>query len=613
MKLYALSIIFISLNLICLRSARAAPEADQLKMLAHSRYFKLLLHYKKNIWNIERSEADGAEFFLSPRGKYDLDAELEAEIKAFNDPLANAIGPLRQHPQCAFPERFRYIKEQSGLTFFNAECREFEKWFSQIKPRSVSLVYAAPFMESPSSIFGHSFLRLDSSDQALLNYGISFDAITGPDPGFLYAIKGLTGFYKGLFSQMPYFLKANAYSNVDSRDLWEYELNLSEEQISRMLAHIWELGTTYFDYYFLNKNCSYQLLSLIEVANPILELRESFGPMSIPIDTIRAITKEPNNIRNRQLRPSILKQLKKRIANLSAQNRNRFYELKENISTLTSNEDVSVLDALLDFQKYASMSSAKNLNEADQKIEQSLLFARASSKQESPEIPKSFEQESPPELAHKTSSLAFGFSQNRNQKFFNFIFRPAIHDLLDSEEGYIPFSSLIIAQTEVSYLAETKQLRLEELRLAEVANLNPYTKLQRNISWQIGAKIYHPFDIDCTVGQFFGGLGLSLGFMKDQIVLYSLLNAYGEYSNYFQLRTAPAFEIGVLGELFKQNKIWLSYERRWYLPNNEFDHIKLSSSYEYHDFQLKFQIDHLPFNSAMPDQTNSLLSLGHFY
>jgi hypothetical protein len=76
---------------------------------------------------------------------------------------------------------------------------------------------------------------------------------------------------------MPYYLKVREYSDLENRDIWEYELNLTPEEIDRLLMHAWELGPIHFDYYFFDENCAYHLLGLLEAARPDLTLTEGFA------------------------------------------------------------------------------------------------------------------------------------------------------------------------------------------------------------------------------------------------------------------------------------------------------------------------------------------------
>ena len=139
------------------------------------------------------------------------------------------------------------------------------------------LVFPAAYLNSPSSMFGHTLLRIDQADvtsnnTALLSYALNFGAyIEGMDNSILYAWKGLMGGYPGMFALVPYREKLAEYSRLENRDLWEYKLNLTPEETGRMVEHVWELKQVRFDYYFFDENCSFRLLELMEIARPGIE------------------------------------------------------------------------------------------------------------------------------------------------------------------------------------------------------------------------------------------------------------------------------------------------------------------------------------------------------
>jgi hypothetical protein len=54
------------------------------------------------------SEADGTEFFNSPQGKTDSEAELAATLGSFFVPLSE-VAEGKEHPQCNFPARFKWL------------------------------------------------------------------------------------------------------------------------------------------------------------------------------------------------------------------------------------------------------------------------------------------------------------------------------------------------------------------------------------------------------------------------------------------------------------------------------------------------------------------------
>lgn len=65
-------------------------------------------------------------------------------------------------------------------------------------------------MGNPSSMFGHTLLRLDPKDQQQLNlvsYAVNYAATVAGNDNWSYAWKGLTGQYPGEYSLMPYYRK----------------------------------------------------------------------------------------------------------------------------------------------------------------------------------------------------------------------------------------------------------------------------------------------------------------------------------------------------------------------------------------------------------------------
>ena len=116
-----------------------------------------------------------------------------------------------------------------------APVRLFETWRTGISAEAVTLVYATAYLNSPASMYGHTFLRLSRATgdgNPLLDYVMNFAADVDTENGLLYALKGVTGGFAGRFYVMPYYVKVQEYSNMESRDLWEYELTLSRAQVS---------------------------------------------------------------------------------------------------------------------------------------------------------------------------------------------------------------------------------------------------------------------------------------------------------------------------------------------------------------------------------------------
>src|SRR4029079_17713127 len=267
-------------------------EEAPVARLAEQREWHVLLHYQKNLFGSGfTSMQDDPGFFMAPNGKTDPQAELAATLgQFFSEEL---VGRSKQPAQCAFVARYHWLKEK--LQFDERRlppqfCERFIRWFNEFNAQSISVIFPTGFMNNPASMFGHTFLRIDAKGQTpqtrILDYTINYAAEVPPNAGPEYAIKGIFGGYRGHFSTIPYYLKVQEYRDIENRDIWEYRLDLTQEQVRRLLMHTWEMGNAYFDYFFFDENCSFHILGLIEAAEPSIHLLDRYPLAAIPVDTV---------------------------------------------------------------------------------------------------------------------------------------------------------------------------------------------------------------------------------------------------------------------------------------------------------------------------------------
>ncbi|WP_245869520.1 DUF4105 domain-containing protein, partial [Vibrio fujianensis] len=243
-------------------SALARSQVD-IPSLAQHPYWLKLGHYLPSYLSGYRSTIDSREFFLAHNGKQDPEAELRATLEQ----LYHSETAIAHQARCTYPARYRWIESQYGNDDVTLNCPELDNWRTVIDPAGMTLIFPTAFMNNPSSMFGHTLLRIDAKDQTrhkeLVAFAINFAAEPeSNDNAALYAMKGLFGAYPGRFTVMPYYRKVREYNDIESRDIWEYPLNLTEQEVERVLLHLWEMQLAEFDYYFLDENCSYQLLAL---------------------------------------------------------------------------------------------------------------------------------------------------------------------------------------------------------------------------------------------------------------------------------------------------------------------------------------------------------------
>ncbi|HEY5599381.1 MAG TPA: DUF4105 domain-containing protein, partial [Candidatus Manganitrophaceae bacterium] len=347
---------------------------------------------------------------------------------------------------------------------------------------------------NPSSMFGHTLLRIDRKDQTeqtrILDYTVNYAATVTTENGVLFAVLGIIGGFKGSFSTIPYYMQVQKYSDMESRDIWEYHLRLTEDQVKRMLMHAWELGNTDFDYYFFTKNCSYQLLPLLEAADPDLRLAASFKGWTIPADTVRAITQTPGLVTDIVYRPSRSAQIRQRRALLTEGEKGLLSEIiaapshitSETIQRLPPDRRALLLEIAFDYLRFRTFK-LENESESEKKSRRALLQARSALKAASPEI--DFRPDvAPPEKGHETARVGLGTGWRKGEPFEEVWIRPAYHDLLDDDAGYTPGAQIELMNTRLRYYHHRDRLELHSLNLADVISLFPVDPLFRKPSWK---------------------------------------------------------------------------------------------------------------------------------
>ncbi len=434
--------------------ASAEQNAYLGELVARSRELRLaerpewlkLGHYVPNVARPGvHSLVDSPPFFLASSGKDDPRAELESTLAAFfsQDVTGDA------HPQCTFVARYGWLDEALGFDrtrMPRPDCRRYREWRAALNAEHLTLVFASAYLNNPSSMYGHTLLRVDARDQdertRLLAYTINFAANTDEKNGVVFAVKGLFGGYPGTFSMLPYYLKVREYGDLENRDLWEYQLDFTPDEVDRVLRHAWELLPAYFAYYFFDENCSYHLLGLLQVARPQLELTAPFRLWALPSDTIRAVMREPGLVRKTVYRPANSTVIERRIARMPVEERGMARDLglgrisaeAAPLAALAPERAASVLETGYDYLTYRRASGEHDVADP-QALAHELLVARSRIPVAS-QAPR-IEPGVRPDEGHGTSRFSGGIGSRRGDDFAELGYRPTYHDILDDDSGYV--------------------------------------------------------------------------------------------------------------------------------------------------------------------------------
>lgn len=129
----------------------------------------------------------------------------------------------------------------------------------------VYLAYAGPYSASPSSSFGHLFLVIARSREQpiLLADVITFNAMTEGAGPLRYLMSGIAGGFQGRFSRRPFHEQVRAYGQLEDRDLWLLQLDLTPIELESLDSAIASALPTSAPYAFFTKNCAYYLQELL--------------------------------------------------------------------------------------------------------------------------------------------------------------------------------------------------------------------------------------------------------------------------------------------------------------------------------------------------------------
>jgi len=324
-------------NLISSIELNNLIEQAKDKNLGKSKQWLRLLHYNQGgtLHSRNRSYVTSPSFFLSKDGKINPEQELIENIRQF-------FGSNIQQ-RCIFPARFHWLSEQLKLENYIlglSHCSTFLKVQKELSAKKMTLIFPSAYLNSASSILGHTLLRIDTSDDdaVILNWAINYGAKLDENDGAIkYALKGITGLYEGQYFIVPYSQKIKEYGQMENRDIWEYPLNLNEEEVTFLSEHLWELKDINFDYFFFDENCSYRLLELLEVAKPELDLTNHFQLTEIPINTVKVFN-DNNLIETTNFRPSKERILNQQFENLSPSERSLSKRISGNHSAINEKE-----------------------------------------------------------------------------------------------------------------------------------------------------------------------------------------------------------------------------------------------------------------------------------
>jgi len=536
-------------------------QASELE-LARSPGWQRLLYYKSHFLGGFKSAVDGEGFFLAPDGAKNPEAELRATLSAL-EKGGGTYGKLQQPIGCAFPLRKAFLEEALQKKFPSEPCPEFDDFLAKLNPAGAALVFATAYPNNPASMFGHSFLKVRSKKNQgqvpLLDWSLNYAAMVPPDENpFAFAYFGLSGGYAGQFALVPYYAKIEEYGNLEGRDIWEYDLNLSEAELLRLVQAVWEIETnSHLYYYFFDENCSFQVLTLLEAVRPDWNLSGYFLHM-IPGESVKAITQIPGAVGAVRMRPSLERKLQAMVRAIPSAQREKFQEAK------TSGPGELRGGALSAYIYY--LQAEKKRQGAEWRQESRLWEALKNKAAQggSEPITELGGERTRPDLSHGAYQLGLGpVREPGGDLGAELSIRFAYHDLLDADPGFSPHSEVLFPNFRFRYLEKTGRLFLSEAELYSIVSLTPWNEVRKPLAWR--TKISFGRDLatgcaSCRVLHAEAGVGSAFSLLPEQFTLWAMLGGGGDWGAVLpgNLRAEPWAEVGSLFTLPTEGKILMS-------------------------------------------------------
>ena len=475
-------------------NAKAETDANQLlnlwreqakkKNLAQDTTWRRLLYFsdeKKGLFgkNKNISAVDDARFFLSPNGREDSGAELDAMLVAFADEMANnsktnntVQAGNSNSALCRFPARAKWLSDTLAIekSAMQVTCPELTAWMQKLAPEQLSIMFAQEYLDNPLSAFAHTLLRIDSkasvADPSQIHHAYALnDTVDGDtkDNFVLYAIKSMTGGYNNLIEIDPYPEKLAKYLQDDERDAWTYRLDLSPEEVQQIILHVWETKDLKLPYYFTSDNCASEILRLIDVVRPEQHLLSQLPYAVIPSDVVQLLNKEgflaSTNYTpaDSTLRQAQLNKVKQEREQLGYHN-----NPKQTVNEIKSAQ----------LNKVSSMSSDG----------QTLLTHQIAV------------SDTNPLNRHSLQMGSIGIGQRGDNNYIDLGARAGYHDTLDHPSGFPQFfdlegasATLRLYDTDNDKANQPKSVVLQNLTLIKGRSFNPVNSAKKGKTW--GASI----------------------------------------------------------------------------------------------------------------------------
>lgn len=371
---------------------------------------------------------------------------------------------------CRYPARLSYLSDKLGFKLSADRydhCPELKQFLHYVPFQQLELVFASEVLSSASSMMGHIFLKASGENfrQVQVSHSLAyFTEITTINPAKLIVESTLTGM-PGFFSVRPFSKDLEQYNKKEQRNVWQFQLQGTEERLILLQLHIWELNQINLTYYFQSFNCATLTLELLALLEP--KVLTERGLIVSPLDVVKAATKYNmirhtkvdaadlwlyNALRNTMPR-AVVSELDSYLEGQTTQ-----LELSHPLATAYLAISIDQLEK----EQHLSREKAQRLRQHNATVQNSAL---------------DLSHYKHPALTPQDSALGFRSRQTNQNTTLLLDFLPAGHFIHSDNRQYLSESELQIAKTTLAWTQQTGKLKLDEFTIYSLRSLSPDTRL----------------------------------------------------------------------------------------------------------------------------------------
>jgi hypothetical protein len=516
---------------------------------------------------------DGKDYYLQDKPSHNwLVKEMELALqKILNNDSENQF-------LCDYPGRSLWLINKFNLPAEKINfkhCTELLMWSNHFLDNDFHLAFASSDSSSPASIFGHTFLALHKENKSYLNgYAVNYAANFGHQQNSIaYFAYGVAGGYPGVITVTPLHEKIKEYTYKNQRDIFLFKLSLDSRQKQQIIFTLWERKKAQFDYFFIDENCSYNIIKILQIVEPNIQAFSNLFNQVIPFETVKSVS-DANLISS----TSVIYASEKQVRALAKKYSESDQRLLNDLVTQKINyEDwLKTTDQLTEYfaLRYVNWSIQKDTidRKYGRELRAKLLQTNLKNEKYNPSRNYDSLQNYNPDALLKAhppnrASLIVNNSNKFNQSV-DFNFRWAYHDLLDPVSPLLKNAS--VEAFSGTFRLENNNLTLEKLDLISVKSLPNYSLLfpgkSKNfkLSFERSDLTNNKLGLSTTWGR-----GLSIHANQDDII-YALANLELEISSNINNKIAVGYsgEVGLNQNLSEKYRLLLTLKNKWFPDKN---------------------------------------------